>query len=557
MFIKSFAKKILSALGKIFPRANGKSLFFVVTQKWPNLKNPKTFNEKTTWLKLNDYNENDLVSKCTDKYAVREYIKSKDCAGILNDLYGVYDNFDEINFDKLPNQFALKCVHGCAYNIIVKDKSDFDKNSAKKKIEKWQKEKYGYATSELQYTKIQPRIIVEKYLCDKNGKMPLDYKFYCMNGKVECILVCSERDEKLKLSYYTKEWKRLPYEKENWSSKKDILKPKNLAKMIECAEKLSQDFPFVRVDLYNDSGKIIFGELTFTPARSCAPYYSKKGNEELGKLLNLHNVKLQHVIASVNKDGESLYKKMHLKLDAIIANQNKDRSSIIIKTINDNKLTIVNTQTIGVGKNRNLGLAFANTDICILGDDDMIYKDDYITIIKNAFESLPKADLIIFDIIINDIKNKRQKAKKITKIKRINKSNYRQYGAARIAIKIASLKNKNVHFTEMFGGGTLFSSGEDTIFLKNCLDKKMKIYTYPAVIATVDQSLSSWYKGNDEKFFYDKGALLYNIAPCYLRPPLAFFYSLKFKSNISILKRFSLLYKGIRGYKKGLVYYDK
>lgn len=280
-------KRILASFGRIMPDLNARMLFLVRTHRWPNLKKPRTFNDKTTWLKLNDYNKSDLVSRCADKYAVREYVESKGCGEILNELYGVYNDFGEIDFGKLPEKFAIKCVHGCAYNIIVRDKSQFNVKDACRKINRWQRERYGYATSELHYTKIRPRIVVEKYLCDKNDKMPIDYKFYCMDGKVRCILVCSERDTGLKLSYYSRDWKRLPYEKASWSSKRDIEKPKKLGQMIEYAEKLSEGFPFVRVDLYNDNGKVIFGELTFTPACSCAPYYSDEGNAALGGMLEL------------------------------------------------------------------------------------------------------------------------------------------------------------------------------------------------------------------------------------------------------------------------------
>lgn len=281
------SKRILEITTKISPQLSSKILFFIRTRNIPNLKEPKTFNEKTTFIKLFKYNKEPLVIKCADKYEVREYVKQKGLNEILNELYGVYDNYDEIDFRKVPNKFALKCTHGCAYNIICNDKRKFNVEGVRKKVNKWMREKYGYATTELHYTYIKPKIIIEKYLCDSNGKMPLDYKFYCFNGKVGCILVCSERDEKLKLSYYDKNWNRLNYEKESWSSLNDISKPKKLEKMIQYAERLSEDFPFVRVDFYNDNGKIIFGELTFTPACCCAPYYSKNGNEELGKMLEL------------------------------------------------------------------------------------------------------------------------------------------------------------------------------------------------------------------------------------------------------------------------------
>lgn len=280
-------KRCFEIITKFSPKLSSKILFLMRTKKYPNLKNPKTFNEKCTWLKLNNYNNNDLVVKCSDKYEVRKYVEEKGHKEILNDLYGVYDCFEQIDFDKLPPKFALKCTHGCAYNVICKNKDDLDLNSTAKKVKKWLKEKYGYATTELHYTKIKPRIIIEKYLCDKKDEMPLDYKIYCFNGEPKAILVCSEREKKLRLNYFDIKWNPKDYGKESWKSHYKINRPKNLNKMLQIAKDLSQDFPFVRVDLYNDNGKITFGELTFTPACSCAPYYSEEGNKILGKMLKI------------------------------------------------------------------------------------------------------------------------------------------------------------------------------------------------------------------------------------------------------------------------------
>lgn len=287
--IKKIGKKILSTFTKINPKVSGVILFIIRVKRVPNLKHPKTFNEKMTVLKLNQYSNNEKVIKCADKYEVRNFVKEKGCKEILNELYGVYNSFDEINFEQLPARFAIKCTHGCAYNIICSDKNKLNLNEAREKMNFWLKEKYGYATAELHYTKISPKIIVEKYLCNNSGKLPLDYKFYCFNGKVDCILVCSERENNVRLSYYDKNWKRINYEKEKYSSKVDISKPKNLDKMIEYAEKLSSDFPFVRADFYNDDGKIIFGELTFTPACCCNHTLSEYGDKELGKKLSLNS----------------------------------------------------------------------------------------------------------------------------------------------------------------------------------------------------------------------------------------------------------------------------
>lgn len=284
--MKEIFKNALSLICKISPKLCHTILYIYRTKQIPHYKNPKNFNDITSIVKLNNYNNNDLVYRCTDKYEVRQYILNLNLKEIINDIYGVYEKYEDINFDILPEKFVIKCTHGCGYNIIINDKTKMDKKEIENKLKKWMNEKYGYATAELHYTRIKPRIIIEKYLCDENDKMPLDYKIYCFNGKAKCILVCSERDEKLRLSYYDMNWNRLNYEKKSWSSNKSIKKPKNLKKMIEYAEKLSGNFPFVRVDFYNDNGKIIFGELTFTPACCCAPYYSHEGNTKLKEYFN-------------------------------------------------------------------------------------------------------------------------------------------------------------------------------------------------------------------------------------------------------------------------------
>lgn len=284
-------KRILELLTKINPKLSNSILYIMRTHEIPHYKNPKNFNDETSVLKMYKYPNNELVIKCTDKYEVRKYIEELGYSNILNELYGVYSNPEEIDFNKLPNKFALKCTHGCAYNIICSNKKNLNIIVAKEKLNKFMRERYGLATTELHYLKIKPRIICEKYLCDKNGKMPIDYKVYCFNGKAKCILVCSERDTELKLNMFDLSWNELPYIKEKYTNKKNILKPQKLEKMIKISEDLSKPFPFVRVDLYNDNGKIIFGELTFTPACCANQCYSKKGNNELLKMFNSNNQK--------------------------------------------------------------------------------------------------------------------------------------------------------------------------------------------------------------------------------------------------------------------------
>ena len=152
----------------------------------------------------------------------------------------------------------------------------------------WGKQKFGYNTAELHYTKIKPKIICEKLINTPNGEPPKDYKLYCFNGNVKVILVCTERDKSVKLNFFDTKWKQLQdIVEEQYSSEKMIEKPKNLEQMIKYAEILGKNFKFVRVDFYNDNGKIIFGEMTFTPAACISPKYSENGSRKLGDYLTI------------------------------------------------------------------------------------------------------------------------------------------------------------------------------------------------------------------------------------------------------------------------------
>lgn len=142
---KQIGKKIFETLTKISPKLSTWILYVYRTKKVPNLKKPKNFNEKMSKLKLS-YSHNALISKCTDKYDVREYVKQRGLESILNELYFVFNSVEEINFNDLPNRFALKCTHGCAYNIICKDKKNLDIPQAKYKLNQYMNEKYGLAT---------------------------------------------------------------------------------------------------------------------------------------------------------------------------------------------------------------------------------------------------------------------------------------------------------------------------------------------------------------------------------------------------------------------------
>lgn len=237
-----------------------------------HLKDPKTLDEKIQWLKFNTYYKNPLVTQCADKYAVRQYVEQSGCGEILNELYGVYDQVEEIPWASLPNQFVIKWNFGCGQNLIVPDKSKLDIESAKQKLKDWyQLRNTFYLTySEMQYKDIPPKLICEKLIETESGDLPVDYKLYCFNGKPDCVLVCQKRghmEHGAVYYFFDKDWNLKRYNKRGKEAPADFTlpKPKGIEQVFDYAEKLSKPFPFVRADFYLEKGKVTFGELTFTP----------------------------------------------------------------------------------------------------------------------------------------------------------------------------------------------------------------------------------------------------------------------------------------------------
>ena len=254
-----------------------------------NLNNPQTFNEKIQWMKL--YNSIPIKTRLADKYLVRDWVKDTIGEKYLIPLLGVYNNFEEINFNKLPNQFVIKCNHGAAYNIIVKDKSKLNLVDTKAKLDKWMNENFAFKFGiELHYRDIPPKIIIEQYI-ENNGGDLVDYKFWCFNGKVEYILYCAERNiTGLKMEFYDRDWNRRDFMTSPSNTKK-IDKPVNLEQMIRLAEILSKDINFVRVDFYRlDDGTIYFGEMTFTPTSGTVKWLDEKYDLKFGQMIRLPNL---------------------------------------------------------------------------------------------------------------------------------------------------------------------------------------------------------------------------------------------------------------------------
>lgn len=254
-----------------------------------NLEKPQYLNDKLQWMKFNY--RFPLQTIVSDKYAVREYVSAKIGDEYLIPLLGVWDKFEDIDFNKLPNQFVLKCNHDSGGLAICKDKREFNITEAKKKIVKSLKTNFYWIGREYQYKNIVPKIICEKYITE-NGQVPEDYKIYCFNGKPDAILVCkgrfSEGSHKAQYYYYDHDWNFLPYNKgDTMENDPQIRKPENLDKMLEIAKELSKDFIFARIDLYNIKGKIYFGEITLSPNSGFDPDITEETDKLFGEKLEI------------------------------------------------------------------------------------------------------------------------------------------------------------------------------------------------------------------------------------------------------------------------------
>ena len=264
-----------------------KKLFKIILGYDINLDHPQTFNEKLQWLKL--YDRKPSYSMMVDKYAVKEYVANLIGKEYVIPTIGVWNNVNEIDFDSLPDQFVLKSTHDSHSIVICRDKKKLDIPSAKKKLSKALHRNYYYGFREWPYKNVPPRIIAERYIEEAGSDELKDYKIMCFNGKVKCSFVCSERfsEDGLKVTFFDRDWNVMPFERHYPKSKIPIDKPLNYNKMIELAEVLSKDIPFVRVDFYEVSGKVYFGELTFFPGSGFEEFEPFEWDRTLGSWIEL------------------------------------------------------------------------------------------------------------------------------------------------------------------------------------------------------------------------------------------------------------------------------
>ena len=258
----------------------------------------------------------------------------------------------------------------------------------------------------------------------------------------------------------------------------------------------------------------------------------------------VRKMKIQVLVAAMHQKDHSLLDKMNIRCDAIIGNQ-CDENRVEQFEWNGHQISYLSFSERGVGLNRNNTLMRAYGDICLFSDDDMCYRDDYVEIIQKAFCEIPEADGIIFniDILGNNIGSRRN-----TVSKRVHWYNALSYGTARLAVKTSSIKRENIAFHSCFGGGTIFSCGEDTLFIVDMLKCGLKIYTYPIAIANVDQSSSTWFFGYNKKLIHDRGVLFRAISRRWaavlclqdlLRPPYIYM-----KAGLSFGEAWKLMKQG-------------
>lgn len=258
--------------------------------------------------------------------------------------------------------------------------------------------------------------------------------------------------------------------------------------------------------------------------------------------------KVEVLCATMHQKDFSKFQQMNIQSDIVYANQS-DQTAYDEAVWGDYKSKMITTDTRGVGVNRNIALLYSTGEYVLISDDDMKYVDGYAEIVENAFEEIPDADCIIFNIeTIGADFGRRHNVKS----KRVRWFNALNYGAARLAVRRISLKREGIFFNTNFGGGTKYSAGEDTLFICSMLRKGLKLYTYPVAIASVDQTSSTWFNGYTEKFYYDKGALFSAVSKIYAQP-LCLQYLIRHRqykqSGITFIKAYKLMRQGIKGYK--------
>ena len=253
-----------------------------------DLKHPKTYNEKLQWLKL--YDRKPIYTTMVDKYAVKRYVADRIGEEYIIPTLGVWDSFDDIIFDDLPDQFVLKCTHDSGGLAICRDKKTFNKQSAKAKIERSLKRNYYWSGREWPYKNVKPRIIAEQYMEDTKTEELRDYKFFCFDGVAKALFIATDRQkegEEVKFDFFDMDFKHLDFKQGHPNAAVSPAKPETFDEMRQLAEKLSKGVPHLRVDFYEVNGKAYFGELTFSHFSGMVPFNPEEWDETFGSWIKL------------------------------------------------------------------------------------------------------------------------------------------------------------------------------------------------------------------------------------------------------------------------------
>lgn len=263
-------------------------------------------------------------------------------------------------------------------------------------------------------------------------------------------------------------------------------------------------------------------------------------------------MKLQVLVATMRQTDLALVQQMNLRCDAVIANQ-ADRDEVVEETTPHGQVTMVTTPTRGVGLNRNIALAHADGDILLMADDDVVYREDMPEQVLAAFAENPQADVLIFGMEM--VKDGVVFETRTQPHRRLHVWNAMKFGTYRVAIRREAWQKAGIHFHESFGGGCPFSAGEDSLFIKACFDKGLRVYAHPYVLGRCCKDSSSWFVGYNEKYFYDKGVLVRHLFPrtAYL---MALYFGAYFRreTSVGLWKRLRLVYAGVRKGKRLIPY---
>ncbi|MBR5318205.1 MAG: glycosyl transferase [Peptococcaceae bacterium] len=267
-----------------------KRIFYNNCKYYLDLDNPKTFNQKLQWLKLNYYDSKE--ARCVDKAEFKQYVKEVLGDGYTVPLYGVWDDENQIDFSALPQKFVLKSTvqSDGRHIVVVEDKEQLDIDNLKTIMSSWLLPRNTLCSSYCSaYKNVKPRILAEEYIDALDGGALLDYKFMCFNGKVEMLFIVADRDKQMCVNFYDLDWNLLPFTRKYPNTSYEIKKPKNFDLMVELAQKLCEPFPFVRVDFYesSDQKKVYVGELTFYPGGGYETFEPLEWDYKLGDLITL------------------------------------------------------------------------------------------------------------------------------------------------------------------------------------------------------------------------------------------------------------------------------